>query len=128
MRLQEFVDIRQMYVARLSALHTGHLYLRGYPWNSFLTGTDSHSVPGNNMSMNIPNNHIAIRTCDRPDCSAGPQPTAQKRVTLMELYKGLPPTKIPKNMKIGARVQFLPLKRERSFEMHKSNPWGIWMW
>jgi hypothetical protein len=66
--LREFVDNRQMKVARLSALRTGHLYP---PENN----------PVRVKSMQNSSDPTGNRTRDLPPCSALPEPSAPAQLS-----------------------------------------------
>jgi hypothetical protein len=75
-----FQDNRHMEVARLSALHTGHVYpLRYIPGTHFcyrLSRPQGHSAARRIMSTKNSSANIWNRICDVPTCSAVPYPTA----------------------------------------------------
>jgi hypothetical protein len=77
-----FQDSRHMKVVSLSALRTGHLSPRKYPWNSFLLEAESTPGPWSNgriISMKNSSDIIGNRNRDLLACIAVPQPTAPHR-------------------------------------------------
>jgi len=73
-----------MKVVRFSALRTGRLYPRRYPWYSFLLEYElTHSAAPSISSIKNPSD-IVNQTRDHPVCSAVPKPTAPSRTPLYQ--------------------------------------------
>jgi len=78
LRLQEFLDLRPMKLARLSALRAGRLYLhRKYSWYSFLLGPESNPGPEGLCQWKNSSDPFGSRTPDPPACTALPTRTPQ---------------------------------------------------
>jgi hypothetical protein len=81
-RFRLFRENRQINVVKLSALRTGCLYPRKFPWYSCLLepeSTPGSCTAGRIMSMKNSSDTIGNRTRDLPARSAVPQPTTPPR-------------------------------------------------